>query len=424
MPETKIKTTTVAQNAFLHYIGDQRHKTNYTSLYFTLPLSKENATRASLLARVLRRGSADYPDMSHLNSALDENYATSLSFSTAKQGDRLVFALSLSTMKDEFAPNGEKIFKTALDIAFSVLKRPLLENSLFKKEYFDTEKINLADAIRAQINNKASYSRQRFISHMCKGEPYAVNAEGDLDTLASVTREELLAFLDTLLHSARCDVFFVGSVDFDKLCELITSRFGDLDRKGAPLECACQNKPSKPEPSCIDEELDVNQCHLWIGFRAPARFDSDSYLKFALFNMVLGGDVSSKLFMNLREKMSLCYTCYSAFDGSKGLLYAYAGIDKTNYEKAKNAFFEELEKVREGKITPTELQDAKNAFINRMHEISDNPSLLSAWFFPRLDTPREPYLDACEIEKLTVDDVVWASKQIELDTIYFLKGER
>ena len=172
----------------------------------------------------------------------------------------------------------------------------------------------------------------------------------------------------------------------------------------------------------MTETLDIAQAHLWIGFRTPATYSSPDYLKFVLFNMVMGGDVSSKMFMNIREKLSLCYTCYSALDGMKGIFTAYAGIDPENKEKTLNAFFEELENVRAGKVSETELEDAKKAYINRMKEIQDNPSLLPAWFHMRLesDIPRDPSSDAEEIARLTLEDVIWAAGQIEKDTVYFL----
>ncbi len=420
MPKTQISPSQLADGVTLYYIEDSKYKTNYTNIYFSMPLTPENATKASLVSKVLKRGSKGYPSMASLNCALDMNYSSTISFSSFKEGEKTVFSLSLATMKNQYAPKGEDIYSEALKILFDTLLHPLTEKGGFVEEYFESEKRNLHDSILSQINNKSSYSRTRFIKAMCEGEAYAVNGEGDIDVLEAVTSKELFDFLQNMIKTAVCDIYFVGSEKEDRVRSLVKGYFDNVERKskqGIKTRLVTDVKGKD-----VVEALDIAQAHLWIGYRTPVTYSSPDYLKFVLFNMVLGGDVSSKMFMNIREKLSLCYTCYSSLDGIKGIFMAYAGIDPENKEKTLNAFFEELDNIRAGRITEDELEDAKKAYINRMKEIQDNPSLLPAWFHMRLesDIPRDPFTDAQQISLLTVDDVVWASKQIEKDTVYFL----
>ncbi|MBR6633322.1 MAG: insulinase family protein [Clostridia bacterium] len=420
MPKTKISTSAVSDGVTLYYINDSKYKTDYTHIFFSMPLTAENATKASLVAKLLKRGSERYPSMAELNSALDMNYSSTLGFSAFKEGEKTVFSVSVATMKNAYAPKGEDIFAEALEIAFDALLYPLTEKGGFVAEYFESEKKNLHDSILSQINNKGAYSRTRFISQMCEGEPYAVNGEGDIDILEGITATQLYGFLKDMTSTAVCDIYFVGSESEDRVKTLVKACFEGVERQsGKRPETTLVTKVKGKD---VTESLDIAQAHLWIGYRTPATYSSPDYLKFVLFNMVMGGDVSSKMFMNIREKLSLCYTCYSSLDGMKGIFTAYAGIDPENKEKTLNAFYQELENVRAGKISQDELEDAKKAYVNRMREIQDNPSLLPAWFHMRLesDIPRDPSTDAEEIMKLTVDDVVWASKQIEKDTVYFL----
>lgn len=420
MPKTQISTSRLADGVTLYYINDSKYKTNYTNIYFSMPLTAENATKASLVSKLLKRGSVNYPSMAEINSALDMNYSSTIGFSAFKEGEKTMFALSLATMKNSFAPKGEDIFAEALEIAFDLLFHPLSENGGFVQEYFDSEKKNLHDSIMAQINNKSSYSRTRFIKEMCEGEAFATNGEGDIDVLSGITPTELYGFLKNMIKTAVCDIYFVGSETEERVKELYGKAWATVERESEArsktrLVTAVKGKE-------ITEALDIAQAHLWIGYRTPVTYSSPDYLKFVLFNMVMGGDVSSRMFMNIREKLSLCYTCYSALDGMKGIFMAYAGIDPENKEKTLNAFYEELESIRSGKVTEEELSDAKKAYINRMREIQDNPSMLPAWFHMRLesDIPRDPDTDARDIATLTVDDVVWAAGQIEKDTVYFL----
>lgn len=414
-----IKKTELAENVFLHYINDTKHKTDYCHIYFSFPATEESVTKAELLRRVLGRGCRKYPTQASLNAELDMNYGASLALSTAKESDRVAFVMALSTMKDAFAMKGEHIFARALQVAMSLINDPLVKNGGFLEEYMESEKRNQADDIRAQINNKGAYSKLRFIGKMFEGEPYAINPKGNEEILGGIDGRELYRFLGELLKTATCNIFFVGEVEEGEVVSLFREHFDKIERC-VPEQAEQTPKKTATAPRTFEESLDINQSHLWLGFRTPVDFSHPDYLKFALFNMVLGGDVSSRMFMNIREKLSLCYTCYSGLDGARGALFAYAGIDKGNLEKTREAFFGELESIKAGDITDEETDDAKRAFVNRMREIEDNPSYLAPWLYPRLNTPRLPERDAEAIEKLGVSDIAEAAGKITLDTIYFL----
>lgn len=409
MPESTI----LSDGVKLFYIPNGKYKTNYLSIYFTLPLTEKNPTYMSLLSKVMKRGSEAYPTMASLNSALDTNYATAVSLVSSKEGEKAVFLLHLSAMKNAYAIEGEDVFGEAVRIALDVLLHPLFDN-----EAFESEKKNLHDSIRSQINNKASYARTRFIAEMFEGEPYRINGEGDLDVLKDITREGLISFYEAMLREAVVDVYFVGDEAKDRVESLLKGAF-----KGrAPIERPKTAVVTETKGKEITETLDIAQAHLFVGFRTPASYSHPDYLKFVLFNMVLGGDVSSKMFMNLREKMSLCYTCYSSFDGMKGVISAYAGIDPEMKEKTLSALLQELDKIRAGEVSEEELSDAKKAYASRMKEIEDNPSLLPSYYHMRLESEiaREPLRDAEEIMALTVEDVALAAREVTLDTVYFL----
>ena len=418
-----MKKRAVADGVTLYYIEDEKYKTNYLNIYFSLPLTAENATYMNLLARVLKRGSENYPTMAELNHGLDMCYASTVTLTATKEGEREVFVLSLATLKNAFAPNGEDIFGDSAKILFDLIKNPLLENGAFRRDYFESEKKNLRDSILSQINNKAAYAKSRFVQAMCEGEAYATNGEGDISLLDTITPESLYEFLKTLLTTAICDIYFVGSESEEKVKDTINPLFKGVERNAVTIGKA-EIKTEVTKTKDKTDKMDITQGHLLIGFRTPVTYSHPDYLKFVLFNMVLGGDVSSKMFMNIREKKSLCYSCYSSLDGTKGILFAYAGIDPEKKEETLSALFTELQNIRDGKVTENELDDAKKAYINRMREIEDNPALLAPWYHLRLerDTETPPSFDAERIAALTLDDVVYAANMIEQDTIYFLRN--
>ncbi len=419
MQERKIVTKMISKGVNIHTLFDKEYKTEYLTLFVSVPLTKENATKTSLLARVLQRGSVNFPTMTDISRALDTNFASSVGVSAFKCGEREVFCASLSCLKDRFALNGEKIFKKGADILREIVFAPLLENGKFKEEYFVSEKQNLKDSISAQMNNKASWSRTRFISHMCEGEAFSVNGEGDISVADKITNEELFRFWNDVVKNSPVDIYYVGEKSDAEVEETVKDYFNRTDVLPLPETLIVSKADSVKN---ISEKMDIFQGHMWIGYRTGITYSSPNYLEAVLFNMILGGDVTGKMFMNLREKMSLCYSCHSTLDASKGILTAYAGIDSGNFEKAKNAFFEQFEKIKNGEITPDEVLDAKKAYANRMREISDNPSVLAMWYFMRSGSERDPERDARDIMEISVERAVEFAKTVSLDTVYILAG--
>ena len=425
MTDNKIITKKLSDSRRFHAIYDEKYKTEYLSVFFSLPLTPENATYSSLVSRVLQRGSVAFPSMKELSRALDDNYSASVGAGVMKCGDREIFSLNLVSIKDRFALAGERVFDRGLEILSDLFFNPLVENGGFLSEYFEGERQNLIDSINAQINNKAQYSRRRFISVMCEEEAFSVNAEGDVELVRAATPVEAYEFYKNVLMNAPCDIFYVGEKNPDEVFSAVVTLFSNNSELTLPEN---QIIYGKREVKRASESMDISQGHLWIGFRTGITYASENYLDAVMFNMVLGGDVTGKMFMNLREKMSLCYTCHSSMDSNKGILMAYAGIDPSNAEVTEKAFFEQLDKIKAGDITDDEISDAKKSFANRMREIVDNPSLLAMWYYIRCQSGvwRDPERDARDIEDVTREDIMAIANRIELDTVYLLagKGER
>lgn len=172
--------------------------------------------------------------------------------------------------------------------------------------------------------------------------------------------------------------------------------------------------------------MNITQGKLALGFRTGMTFYDGDYPAFSLFNEIFGGSPSGKLFMNVREKLSLCYYCSTITEAHKGLLFVASGIEIKNKDKAQNEILAQLEDIKQGKITDTEFDSAVKSLINGYSELADEPQTMSMWYYNRMmaglfDTPEE----VCDkIRRLTKEDVVKASLGVKLDTVYFLKGAK
>ena len=161
-----------------------------------------------------------------------------------------------------------------------------------------------------------------------------------------------------------------------------------------------------------------------MGFRSGTVLRDGDYPKMALMSELYGGAPSSKLFMNVREKMSLCYYCVSMPEAVKGIMFVRAGIENENFETARDAILEQLELVKKGEFTDEELSSAKLSLINAYREISDNPQSLQNWYIGRAlsGITQSPDETIEVVKNITKEEIVATANKVVLDTVYFLRG--
>ena len=129
--------------------------------------------------------------------------------------------------------------------------------------------------------------------------------------------------------------------------------------------------------------------------------------------------------MNVREKMSLCYSIGSGYYGTKGILVVNAGIDFDKETLVKEEVLRQLALCQEGHITDQELRSAKEALLSSLRSTHDSPGSIEGYYstaaLSGLAFSHEGYMEA--VEALTVEDVITCARQLQLHTTYFLKGE-
>lgn len=175
----------------------------------------------------------------------------------------------------------------------------------------------------------------------------------------------------------------------------------------------------------VSERMDVTQGKLSLGFLThTAPFDED-FEALVVFNSIFGAGAHSKLFNNVREKLSLAYYASSSMRKSNGILVVNAGIEFENYEKAYNEILVQLDEIRNGNISEHEFKSSINTLINSYNSYYDDQRALSTFYLTEKISGSNNTIDGIieNIRKVTVDDVVKVAKKIELDTVYFLEGK-
>lgn len=417
-----IKRTELNKGVFLNVCDTPKFKNNYLSISFAQPLNRNTASMNALLPLILTRGTESYPTMEMMSAALDNLYASTINTRCFKKGEVQFIGFNCGILSNSYATDDCDIFGGTLDILHEVIFKPYTENGLFSEKYLETEKKNLCDRIAAQINNKTSYAITRANQEMCIDETYGISAMGDIENIERIDNASLFAQYKNVVESAQVEIFFVGEYS-DEIEAKIKSALCFGARTPVALETSIVRSANGVKE--VTEVQSVNQAKLSIGFRTGKVLSDGDYYKFVLFNEVYGGSPTSKLFMNVREKLSLCYYCKSIPEPQKGVMIVTAGVEETNKEKAQNEILAQLKDICECKITDEEFESAVCSILNAYREIDDNPESIENWYLGRMlaGLTTTPAQTAEQIKSCTKDDVAEMAKGITVDTVYFMKPE-
>ena len=396
-------------------------KTSLLSLSLLTPLSEDTAALHALLCPVLKRGCASYPTMQAISQRLDALYGGEVHAPVRRIGEAHCFGLLAKVTGDRFTPDGSAVAAATLELLFDLLLHPVTKNGVFSPAFVDSEKENLKDRIRSEFNDKRSYAGRQLTSAMFKNEPYGVNSLGEVEAVDAITAESLYWRYETLLQSAQIEIFYSGSAPLESLLPATQIYAEKLPcRNPVPLPAPIL-AAAPAEANMVTERLDVIQGKLGLGFRTEHN-DSTAMM---LLNGMFGGSVTSKLFMHVREELSLCYYASSQYDRRKQVILAHSGIEFENFEQARDAILAQLILLQNGDFSAAELEGARAALIGALRSYADNQhSLENYWLGQALDgSDRTPEQLAQALEAVTAEQVIAAAKAVRLDTIYFLNGK-
>lgn len=412
----------INESVSLSLIETEKFKTGMIAATLSLPMSREVTAYNTLLSGVLRRGSRKYPSMALLNKRLDELYASDIEIKTARQGKNSSFVLLADMLNNSFVDGGTDILDGVLEVMSELIMHPITDENAFPNDTVEKEKLNVIDAIDAEINNPRAYALDRCAELMHSGDGDFSKISELREAVSDADGKKLFGHYMRLLNDAELKFFYVGNDAPERVAERIKYHFSGFQGKQTPLIMPKPEKFSGLKEA--DEPFDVSQGKLCLGFRVGVCADDDRYFAAALFNEVFGGSPMSKLFMNVREKMSLCYYCSSSYDTYLGNITVSSGIEVSDVEIAKNAILSQLEDIRAGQISEAEMIAAKKSIGNWFRQIYDYPAELFAFFSTRenMGIQADPREYMKRFEAVTAEDITDIAKGVVLDTVFFLRG--
>lgn len=412
----------IARGVRANLIKTDKFKTNMVGVFFSTPMTLENASINALIPAVLRRGTNNYPTMKEISKKLEELYGAKFDCGISKKGENQVIRFYGEIVNKKFVDEKNDIFSEFVDVIKDVIFNPILENGMFKEEYVKQEKEQVKDIIESRKNDKVQYALERCYEIMFDGEPYGVSEFGTTESVEKTSNKELIEAYYNMLKNYQVDIVLAGDITQEEFKNIV-AKFNFEPREELKIKSAEIVHVDKVKNTT--EEFDINQGKLSLGFRVNIDVNTDDYYKMLVYNGILGGGVQSKLFQNVREKNSLAYYSFSRFEKIKTVMGISSGIEIKNYQKALDTILEQIEDMKKGNISEYEYNTTIKTLENSLNSMRDEQAQMLDFNYTQILTGNNRTLeDIIEaIHKVTIDDVIKIADKIELDTIYFMTGK-
>ncbi|MEE1330543.1 MAG: insulinase family protein [Acutalibacteraceae bacterium] len=404
------------------FVKNERFNTTSVSFNFYLPLKKATAAEYALLPFILTTCGAEYPDFSRLNYKLNKLYGARLDATAEKMGDYQLLKMRISVIDDRFTFESESLLKQAINMLLSLVFLPKTENGAFCETDLAREKRKAIEHINGEKSEKRIYAKNRLIEEMYKDEAYGIPKCGTVEDVEKITGESLFAAWRDMLETAYVRIIIIGAALPARLFDDISHNFTDCKRHNI-TDCT-NSKPTAflSEPVTVTEKMPVQQGKLVMGFSAEMIGDDSVTLPLMVMTDIFGGGPYSRLFSNVREKMSLCYYCSASSVRIKGLLTVESGVESQNADKTEKAVIEQLDAVKKGEFSDFEFESSLKSIKDSLSTYNDSQNSLDAWYSVKAYNKElySPEDIAEKLAEITRDDVIKAADGVKLHTVYKL----
>ena len=422
----KFNRTELMPGVFLSHLRSDKFKTACMSVTLLTQLRRETAAMNAVIPFVLRRGTTRYGDMEQLSRRMDELYGAAVEPVVRRIGEIQCIGFYGSFPEPDYLPGGEALLGDTCALMAQLLLDPVTRGGLLLPQYVDSEREKLLDIIRSRMNDKRSYALSRCIEEMCCYEDFAVSRFGSESEAENIHYKKLTRHYRELIQTCPVEIFYCGKTDFKAVSAAMRDAFSAMPRGEIDYDIGTDLRMNAVEDHVrfVEEEMDVTQGKLVLGFRLGECMEEPDIPALYVFNAVYGSGATSKLFMNVREKLSLCYYASSAVYLHKGIMLVSSGIEFDKLDAARDEILAQLDSVRRGEITDDELRSAKKSVASDLRAVQDSIGELEGFYLSQaLDgLDYGPAELAALAEDVTKEDVQAIAKSIECDLIYFLKG--
>lgn len=411
----------------IYKINSEKFKSIYFSINFTMPVNKRQISENALLSAVLGKSNKKFKTQKEIQMYLYSLYGANFDIGIEKFGDLYNIEFRGECINKKYLPNNTDVVNEVLEFLYDAIYNPNILNGAFDEEVVEREKDFILNKIREVKDDKLRYGIRKMEELMCKDEPFSTYVYGDEDDMYKITSRDLYKRYNEVISNS-CITFIISGnlLGYEDIEEKVNNIFNNKLVSKLNYKELIYNQKLNHNQEVVEESQQTTQSVLSYGLRINNPNSNDFY-KLSVYNALLGGTPSSKLFQNFREKESLAYTVRSRYYRFKDIIIIYAGIQKENYEKAKLVIENEINKIKDGEISDEEFEASKKSIISDLKEWNDSKIALSKMFISNLFSLKNDSLTLEQMvdkfEKVTKQDIIDIASKITIEKIYFLGGE-
>ena len=414
--------TEIKRGINLYTVKDKKFKAFRACVLIHRPLRREEVTLNALTAAVVRMQSKNFPDAQKISEELENLYGGQLIARASKYGERQILKIGIQSVSDDALAekgNFDRAMQLLRDVAFFAGGTDGFSNNVV-----ELEKKNIADEILAQKNDKRTSSVLRLQEEMCKNEPYGINPMGYIEELEKISSENLYSHYKKIIAESRIDIIFSGNFDEEQARLAAISFTENLpERDGVEIEEV--HTSAQDHVKEITDRMDVTQGKLCMGFRCSEGLSKDMYPAAVVYNSMFGGSAVSKLFNNVREKLSLCYYVSSNIDRLKEIMVVRSGVEFDKFKTAYDEIMAQQQMMADGDFTEEEIDSAKKQLIGAYESNLDSIAAMAEYYTMQLLLGTDMGISEMteKIRAVTREEIIDIAKGMQLDTVYYLDKE-
>lgn len=414
----------------IYKIKDEKFKSIYLSFNFIMPVNRVENSENAVLGSILGKACDKYKTQKEIEEYLYSLYGAAFNVNIEKLGDLYNIEFKIEFINKKFLPGNVDVSNECINFLYDIIYNPYLVNGSFDESIVEREKSAILNRIKERKDDKLRYSVQKMEELLCPNEAFGMNLYGDEDIVEKITSQDLYKRYNDNINNSYIMILLSGNLDgYNDLEDKIKEVFKDkLNNRVSlsMLESGISENWISGNIEEVKETQDTTQSVLSLGMKIKD-FEKQEYFAFNVYNTILGGTPSSKLFQNVREKESLAYTVRSRYYRFKPLLVIYAGIQLQNYEKAKNVIIEQIEDMKKGNISDIEFESAKESLLADLLEWNDSKVALAKMKMTNIisflndDMTIEKMRE--NIRKVTIQDVIDVAQKVVVEKVFLLGGE-
>lgn len=414
-----MKTKKIKYNSYNLIMTKVKHfKETNIKVVFKRSFNKDDITKDSLLIDMLTYSTKNYPNHVSFSNRAKDLYGTYVESYNSRIGNFNLLNIGISIVNENYVDIDT--MKAAVLLLKEIIFNPNLNGEEFDKYTYNITRERLTGILKNVKDNKSRYAELRMLASLDKTKPYAYNIDGNLKGLKKITNHDLYLEYLKVLNESEINIYVTGDIDLEKVERLFKENIIFPSANKKYKDVFITNTISHKMKMIVEKTNNV-QSKLSIGCKID---NPDKKILYSLFlyNVILGASTKSRLFLNVREKLSYAYYINSSITLTDNLLVINSGIDKNNLMNVINEIKKEMDDIKKGNITDEEVETAKKTYLSSSQALFDNLSNLEEAISGFDTFGVDTYLKRVnEIKKVTKEDIIEVAQLIHFDTVFLLE---